>query len=50
MVIMRIIGIDCYYGSVKALENITFSVRGGELVGILGPNGSGKTRAPLIKE
>ncbi|MFQ6080540.1 MAG: ABC transporter ATP-binding protein [Candidatus Bathyarchaeia archaeon] len=40
---MRISGIDCYYGSIKALENITFSARGGEFVGILGPNGSGKT-------
>ena len=43
MVNLRIRGIDCYYGSIKALENITFSVREGELVGILGPNGSGKT-------
>lgn len=43
MVTLRISGIDCYYGSIKALENITFSVREGEFVGILGPNGSGKT-------
>ena len=43
MVTLQISGVDCYYGSIKALENITFSVREGELVGILGPNGSGKT-------
>ena len=43
MVTLRISGIDCYYGSIKALENATFSVRGGEFIGILGPNGSGKT-------
>ncbi len=45
MVNLRISGIDCYYGSIKALDNINFSVREGEFVGILGPNGSGKTTA-----
>lgn len=43
MVTLRISGVDVSYGSIKALENITFSVRGGEFVCILGPNGSGKT-------
>ncbi|MEM2319826.1 MAG: ABC transporter ATP-binding protein [Candidatus Bathyarchaeia archaeon] len=43
MVTLKVVGIDCYYGSIKALENITFTVKEGELVGILGPNGSGKT-------
>ena len=43
MVTLRISGIDCYYGSIKALENITFSVKEGEFLGVLGPNGSGKT-------
>lgn len=43
MVTLRISGIDCYYGSIKALDNVTSSVREGEFVGILGPNGSGKT-------
>jgi iron complex transport system ATP-binding protein len=45
LVNLRISGIDCYYGSVKALDNIDFSVREGEFVGVLGPNGSGKTTA-----
>ena len=43
MVTLRISSIDCYYGSIKALDNVAFSVREGEFVGILGPNGSGKT-------
>jgi len=43
MVVLNVDGIDCYYGSVKILENVHFSVKGGDFVGILGPNGSGKT-------
>jgi len=43
LVTLRISGIDCSYGSIKALDNITFSVREGEFMGVLGPNGSGKT-------
>ncbi|HUH65514.1 MAG TPA: ATP-binding cassette domain-containing protein [Syntrophales bacterium] len=31
------------YGSVKAVDNITFSVSRGEVFGLLGPNGAGKT-------
>jgi iron complex transport system ATP-binding protein len=43
MVTLRICEIDCYYGSVKVLENVSFSINAGEFVGLLGPNGSGKT-------
>jgi len=31
------------YGSFVALDGVTLSVKGGELVSIVGPNGAGKT-------
>lgn len=43
MVILTVNGVDCYYGSVKVLENVRLSVKERDFVGVLGPNGSGKT-------
>jgi len=43
MVSLSIDGVECRYGSVKILENVSLSVQEGDFVGILGPNGSGKT-------
>ena len=31
------------YGAQKALDNISFAVKKGEIVGFLGPNGAGKS-------
>ena len=36
-------GLNRRYGSVQALDELTFSVPSGEVVGFLGPNGAGKT-------
>jgi len=32
-----------YYGKIKGVENLSFSVKKGEIFGFLGPNGAGKT-------
>ena len=31
------------YGSKQAVDNVTFSIKRGEIFGLLGPNGAGKT-------
>ncbi|MEW6054282.1 MAG: ABC transporter ATP-binding protein [Nitrospirota bacterium] len=37
--------ISVYYGSVKAIENVSFAVNAGEIVAMIGPNGAGKSTA-----
>jgi ABC-2 type transport system ATP-binding protein len=37
-----------FYGEFKALDNVTFTIRAGEIVGFLGPNGAGKTTTMKI--
>ena len=36
-------GVTKFYGDQKALDNVTFEVKTGEIVGFLGPNGAGKS-------
>jgi ABC-2 type transport system ATP-binding protein len=40
---LRVSGLCKSYGRRVALENVTFSLRGGEVLGLIGPNGAGKT-------
>ena len=35
--------ISKHYGNVKALQNVSFSVGEGEIFGLIGPDGAGKT-------
>src|SRR5207247_2095806 len=37
------VGVSKRYGSVTALDRLTLDIRRGEVFGLLGPNGSGKT-------
>jgi len=41
--VLNINGISKSYGKVKALNNLSLQINKGEVYGILGPNGSGKT-------
>ena len=38
-----VVGLTKHFGTVKALDDLTFSVRPGAVTGFLGPNGAGKT-------
>jgi branched-chain amino acid transport system ATP-binding protein len=41
--LLKVEGIDVYYGDLQALWNVSFTVEAGEVVTVLGPNGAGKT-------
>ena len=40
---IQVRGVSKSFGATKAVDNLTFDVRRGEVVGFLGPNGAGKT-------
>ena len=40
---LRVTGLETYYGQLQALHGVTLEVREGEIVSIIGSNGAGKT-------
>jgi len=47
-VVIEAKGLTKYYGNFPAIEDVSFSVRRGEVVGFLGPNAAGKTTTMRI--
>ncbi|MEM7514239.1 MAG: ATP-binding cassette domain-containing protein, partial [Bacteroidota bacterium] len=45
---VRVEGLTKIYGSQKALDELSFSVEPGQILGFLGPNGAGKTTTMKI--
>lgn len=41
-------GLTKYYGQIAAIEDVSFSVEAGEIIGFLGPNAAGKTTTMRI--
>ncbi len=40
---LRLEGITQVFGGIRALEDVSFTVKGGSITGVIGPNGAGKT-------
>ena len=45
---LEVIGLSKHYGKQKAVNDISFSVKEGEILGFLGPNGAGKSTTMKI--
>ena len=43
MPFLKVEGLCKSFGGLKAVHNVTFDVAEGEIIGLIGPNGSGKT-------
>jgi ABC-2 type transport system ATP-binding protein len=47
-ILAEVEGISRYYGDIQAVNNISFAIRQGQVLGFLGPNGAGKTTTMQI--
>ena len=50
MIPIEVSSLKKYYGEIKAVDGISFTVNEGEVFGLLGPNGAGKTTAIEVME
>lgn len=41
--VVEVCNLSVFYGQTQAVENVSFALRKGDFVGLVGPNGSGKT-------
>ena len=41
--ILKVEGINVYYGAIHAIKDISFNVNEGEIVALIGANGAGKS-------
>ena len=42
-ILVEVEGVSRYYGSIRAVDDVSFTLRRGQVLGFLGPNGAGKT-------
>ena len=47
-IILEVKALSRLFGSFRAVDNISFSLKKGEILGMLGPNGAGKTTTLTI--
>jgi branched-chain amino acid transport system ATP-binding protein len=43
MMMLRLNNVNCYYGNVQVLRDLSLEVQAGEILCLLGRNGAGKT-------
>jgi branched-chain amino acid transport system ATP-binding protein len=41
--LLKVVSLTKYFGGIRAVDQVTFSIKKGEVTGIIGPNGAGKT-------